>query len=303
MLLLIRLCILQVLYILTSASSMPLPFTRQLSVTNPYMNGNDVIIVQNLLIRDDAVDSQLTCDGVYGYDTETATKNFQRAHQLKVSGVLDSATAQLLLDLHSNDKIKDTGFTAASMGYLYKLYIPVYNNRSIETYATLYDGNNKELLTFRVRTHGHRDDGTASTWPDFGSTPGDIGCNEFTSSCATVTGLIEVDLNSPEPDPNLYGPYPVNRFVRGLDGNSKFLQPNIRDGILLHTGNWSTAEQSWDNSKDMPNSSGCIHAHPNDVEKIYKLLLSLGVVVNNNTFSGKNYPYKPQGIAVVSRID
>lgn len=36
----------------------------------------------------------------------------------------------------------------------------------------------------------------------------------------TVTGLIEVDLNSPEPDPASYGPWPVNRFVHGLDGNA-----------------------------------------------------------------------------------
>ena len=36
----------------------------------------------------------------------------------------------------------------------------------------------------------------------------------------TVTGLIEVDLNSPEPNPQAYGPWPVNRFVHGLDGNA-----------------------------------------------------------------------------------
>lgn len=36
----------------------------------------------------------------------------------------------------------------------------------------------------------------------------------------TVTGLVEVDLNSPEPDPASYGPWPVNRFVHGLDGNA-----------------------------------------------------------------------------------
>ncbi len=53
----------------------------------------------------------------------------------------------------------------------------------------------------------------------------------------------------------------------------------------------------------MPDSSGCVHAHPSDVERIYKLLLSLGVKVNENPFSGKNYPFKPQGIAVVELID
>lgn len=54
---------------------------------------------------------------------------------------------------------------------------------------------------------------------------------------------------------------------------------------------------------DMPNSSGCIHAHPEDVEAIYKILVGLGVKVNDNTFSGKNYPYKPQGVGVIELID
>jgi hypothetical protein len=35
------------------------------------------------------------------------------------------------------------------------------------------------------------------------------------------------------------------------------------------------------------------------VEKIYKELLALGVVVNENPFSGRNYPFSPQGIAVI----
>ena len=47
----------------------------------------------------------------------------------------------------------------------------------------------------------YRDDGSNAPWPDFGN--GDVGLNQFTSSGATVTGLIEVDLNTPEPDPDL----------------------------------------------------------------------------------------------------
>lgn len=101
-----------------------------------------------------------------------------------------------------------------------------------------------------------------------------------------------------------YGPWPVNRFVRGLDGNALTLLPNIRDGILLHTGNWNTASTGpWLPSEDMPNSSGCIHSHPESVQKIYETLIAQGVVVNPNTYSGKNYPYKPQGIAVIEYID
>jgi hypothetical protein len=52
--------------------------------------------------------------------------------------------------------------------------------------------------------------------------------------------------------------------------------PNIRDGLLLHTGNWTTSEVDWKPSKDMPNSSGCVHAHPSDVERIYTILTGLG---------------------------
>lgn len=62
------------------------------------------------------------------------------------------------------------------------------------------------------------------------------------------------------------------------------------------------AQVDWNPSKDMPNSSGCVHAHPSDVEQIYHLLLAQGVVVRENPFSGKNYPYKPQGIAVVELV-
>lgn len=284
-----------------SAAAMPLPFTRELTVTSPMQQGNDVIIAQQLLNREQAVSPSLNVDGIFGNDCARATKQFQSVVGLKETGTVDSVTAQKLLDLHSADGIKDTGFTAASMGYLYKLYIPVHNNRSVETTARLFDKNNKELLSFRVRTHGYRNDGSHASWPDFGN--GDIGLTQLYSNGDTMTGLIEVDLNSPEPDPTSYGPYPVNRFVRGLDGNAQFMLPNIRDGILLHTGNWTTSSKTWDSSMDMPNSSGCIHAHPEDIEAVYKLLVSNGVVVNNNPFSGKNYPYKPQGIAVIELID
>lgn len=195
--------------------------------------------------------------------------------------------------------VKDSGFTAASMGYLYKFFIPVYSNRSIETAGVLYDAENRILLTFPVRTHGHRDDGTDADWPDMGN--GDVGLNEFSSNGATVTGIVEVDLNSPEPDPAVYGPWPVNRVVRGLEGNAAFLLPNIRDGILIHTGNWTSG--GYTPASTMPNSAGCMHAHPEHVERIYKALVREGVVVNDNTFSGKNYPYKPQGIAVIELQD
>lgn len=143
------------------------------------------------------------------------------------------------IELHSADGVKDSGFTAASRGYLYKFFIPVYTNRSIESSGSLYDAQNNLIMTFPVRTHGHRDEGSPSApWPDFGN--GDYGLNQFTSNGATTTGLVEMDLNSPEPDPAMYGPWPVNRVVRGLEGNAAFLLPYIRDGQLIHTGFYSS---------------------------------------------------------------
>lgn len=204
------------------AGSMPPPFTRELKLTTPYQTGSDVTIAQNLLLRDSAVDKSLKTNGIYDEPSAAATTSFQKAHSLSATGVLDSPTATLLMNLHSADGYKDSGFTADSMGYLYKVHIPVHQNRSIETTATLFDKNNKQLLQFRVRTHGKRSDGTAAAWPDYGTVPGDYGYTEYGSSGNTVTGLIEIDLNTPEPDPQVYGPWNVNRFVRGLDGNAKF---------------------------------------------------------------------------------
>lgn len=281
-----------------AAADMPLPFYRELKLSSPEMTGSDVIIAQNLLLRDSAV-AAFDPNGVFSESSDQATRNFQAAHGLTADGLLGEETAALLLDLHSADGVKDTGFTAASMGYIYKFFIPVYKNRSIETAGVLYDKHNNILLTFPVRTHGHRDDGSDAEWPDMGN--GDYGLNQFSSNGATVTGIVEVDLNSPEPDPALYGPWPVNRVVRGLEGNAAFLLPNIRDGILIHTGNWTSG--GYTPFTNMPNSAGCMHSHPEHVERIYQALVREGVVVNDNTFSGKNYPYKPQGIAVIEQQD
>jgi hypothetical protein len=219
---------------------------------------------------------------------------------LAASGNVDADSATALLLLYSDDGIRDTGFTARSMGYKYKLVVTCSANRSIEHTAQLFDADNALLHAFTVRTHGHRDHDPIIPWPDFGDN--DVGLNQFSSNGATVTGVIEIDLNTPEPDPRLYGPYPVNRLVRGLKGNAAFLLPNIRDGQLLHTGNWTTSEHVWTPEQPMPNSEGCIHAHPADVQRISELLASIGVVANPNPFSGKQYPFAPQGIAVVQQI-
>ena len=232
-------------------AEMPLPFYRELKLESPPMTGSDVTIFQNLVQRSAAV-SSYDANGIFEESSDQATRDFQTANGMEATGIVDEETATLLLQLHSADGVKDTGFTAASMGYLYKIFVPVYKNRSIETAGVLYDKNNKIILTFPVRTHGHRDDGSSEDWPDMGN--GDYGLNQFTSNGATVTGIVEVDLNSPEPDPALYGPWPVNRVVRGLEGNAAFLLPYIRDGILLHTGNWTSAGYTPEST--MPNSAG-----------------------------------------------
>lgn len=182
--------------IFTAMAAMPLPFYRELSLQSPPLSGDDVKIAQTLLNRNNAVIPKIFVNGVFDEASSAATKQFQDVVGLKATGAVDDTTAQKLLEFHSADGVKDTGFTAASKGYLYKLYVPVHNNRSIETTAILFDKDNNELLQFTVRTHGHREDGTAAAWPDFGN--GDFGLNEFTEDGMSVTGVIELDLNSPE---------------------------------------------------------------------------------------------------------
>jgi hypothetical protein len=161
-------------------AAMPSPFYRELYVTNPVMTGNDVLIAQTLLKRDAAVDPKFVASGKFSSDSGKATSDFQAANNLPATGILDSASAQALLDLHCVDLFSDCGFTAPSWVYLQKSPIHVNNNRSVETTSTLFDANNKVLLKFKTRTHGHRADGTDEPWPDYGN--GDEGLNQFTSN-------------------------------------------------------------------------------------------------------------------------
>jgi len=266
------------------AKGMPLPFTREL-YPNQDLNGTDVFIAQNLINRSPYVNPSipLTCN----YDTETVTavSQFQKGNSLTISGIFDIPTANLLLSLHTYDGYKDNG--TIPPGYKYKVYIPVHANRSIETNATLFDNKMNVLLSFTVRAHGQ--DCTSTGEP----------LNQFSGDGETPTGLSTFDLNSPEPDPISYGPYPINRFVQGLEGNALFLISNIRDGILLHTGQWP----DWQPPMPMPNSEGCVHTYPNNVFMIWQILVSMGVQVRNNTFGKLPYPYKAQGIVSVEQID
>ena len=86
-------------------ADMPLPWTRELALTSPTMTGNDVIIFQNLIIRDASVSAvgAGTSVGVYDAAAARATVLFQEANGLKGTGVFDETTAQLVLAQHSAD--------------------------------------------------------------------------------------------------------------------------------------------------------------------------------------------------------
>jgi hypothetical protein len=49
-----------------SNDEMPLPFYREIYVTTPIMMGNDVIIAQTLLNRDNGVNPKISVDGQFG---------------------------------------------------------------------------------------------------------------------------------------------------------------------------------------------------------------------------------------------
>lgn len=215
-----------------------------------------------------------------------------------MDGIFGPDTAKAAMRHLAPDDYKDDGEPAAASGYLYKIVIPVHRNRSIQSIGTLYAGNGTALLTFHARAHGYNADGLPRPWPNFNNSDG--GLTQFAPNGNTVTGLMEADLNTPEPEPKLYGPYPVNRAVKGLRGNAAYLVPGLRNGLLLHTGEWP----GWAAPMAMPNSEGCIHSWPEDIDAIQRTLQKeLGVVAHNNTGGALPYPYKCQGLLSVYLVD
>lgn len=193
-------------------AAMPQPFTRQLSLQTPFMNGSDVLILQWLVNRSPFVQGNITKDGNYGTQTAGAVKAFQAGNNMYVAlpdllirrvvkwspfadpllclareyrvrlptarlrsatGIFDVPTANLLLALHSYDGYKDDGTILP--GFLYKVYVPVSQNRSVEPLASLYDSSLNLLMQFRVRLHG-QDDANGNA------------LNQFSSSGSTPTG-------------------------------------------------------------------------------------------------------------------
>jgi len=267
--------------VLSVSQEWPCPFSRLLRFESPPLSGDDVTILQSLLARGGF---SVKISGTFDETTRDAVRKLQAKYHIDVDGECGVVCCTTVLDHYLDDHYKDDG--TILRGYKYKVHVPVYRNRSIETVGKLYDRKMNLLHTFPARTHGQDNpDGSAMNMLcGYGSTP---------------TGLMTFDLNSPEDDPVDYGPYPVNRAVQGLQGNSAIVISEVRDGILLHTGEWS----NWNDTMPMPNSHGCIHSHPSDIKHIWELLLSIGVQVRNNTFGKLPYPYPPQGLLSVEQID
>jgi len=285
------------------------PFSRSLFLTSPPMQGSDVYILQRIIPR--ALDvlpvpPQVPTSGTFDNATALAVAAFQRLYFHPPTGNLDPTTAKVLLQECSDDGYKEDYAPARAYGaqYRYKVVVPVYRNRSIETTGSLFDKNGTLLLNFTAHAHGH-DPNSSNPWPDYDSY-GD-GLSLFASDGNTPTGLMEFDLNTPEDDPKLYGPYPINRVVSGLRGIAEIVLAQspasthfIRSGILLHTGEWP----GWVAPMRMPNSAGCIHSWPQSIDAIQQILQNrLGVVAHQNTNGAVAYPYTPQGLLSVYQVD
>lgn len=282
----------------TAAAPMPAPFTRVLALADPCMNGTDVGLVQLLVARA----APLPPHARWCYDAPTAAgvAAFQAAHALPPSGALDAPTAALALTVLGPDRWRDNDTAPAALGYKYKVRVDVHANRSVEGTATLFAGNGSALFSWRARAHGADVAGTDPPWPSFSDCCD--GATQFGRNGNTPSGLMSFDLNSPEDDATEFGPFPVNRAVQGLEGNAAFSLPLLRDGILMHTGDWAN-HSAWRPGDDMPNSLGCIHAWPEAVERVWRALVALGVAVRPNTGGARPYPYEPQGLLAVQVVD
>eukprot|EP01086_Lenisia_limosa_P016103 TRINITY_DN5665_c0_g1_i1.p1 TRINITY_DN5665_c0_g1~~TRINITY_DN5665_c0_g1_i1.p1 ORF type:complete len:277 (-),score=36.25 TRINITY_DN5665_c0_g1_i1:5-760(-) len=219
----------------------------------------------------------------YDHTTATAVVQFNSDYGLEQEG-LHAAAQSLLLDLAPIDSYIDAGGHLPSP-YKYKVLVTVCEDRTIQPIAKLLNSTGHVIHSFRARLKGQSDSNGRSI-------------SEFGSDGDTPTGLYLFDLNSPEGDDDLYGPYPVNRATDGLAGNAAiaYKSGGPRSGILLHTGSWDKS-----GSDTMEDSHGCIHAHQDDIRTIWKKLVALGVEVRENPFGTRPYPFAPQGLLSVQR--
>jgi peptidoglycan hydrolase-like protein with peptidoglycan-binding domain len=96
------------------------PFQRVLDLQKPPLTGNDVFILQSLLLRLPQL-SGFSATGRFDAGTAAAVATFQSVSGLPPTGSLDAATAAHILLKLSSDGYKDDGKTAGSQGYLYKV--------------------------------------------------------------------------------------------------------------------------------------------------------------------------------------
>jgi hypothetical protein len=265
--------------ILVAADYIP-PFTADLHVGD---SGHAVTVLQIFLSRAPSTKGNLAITGTLDSPTAAALVAYQSSVGLTPScspaPCADEKTQNALYSAYQFDHYKDDLKAPLPAGIKYKVHIPVHRDRTIEVQATLYNASMDVLRVFTVRAHGQQN------------------FTEFASDGNTPSGLSYFDLNSPEDDPDDYGPYPVNRATVGIAGNAAVLIPNVRNGILMHTGNWT--QQS-----PMPNSHGCVHAHIEDIYAVWQLLVNeCGVEVRPNPFGKLPYPYVPQGLLSIECVD
>ena len=140
------------------AQTMPLPFVRILKVATPVLAGKDVTTLQNLLLRSrSTTDLQVTDN--YDQQTGDAVSAFQQYVGLPSDGIFGPNTAASVL-YHLSADGYDGSFDhplPANASVLYKVLIPVHQNRSIESIGHLMDPEGVILLNFTARLHGHND--------------------------------------------------------------------------------------------------------------------------------------------------
>ena len=133
----------------------------------PFMTGDDVFILQNMLMRVPA--ANVTPSGFYDDSTAAAVFSFKRTRGIiPVNDVFDALAAAGALQSLAADGYVDDGAPPSASGHLYKVVIPVHANRSIETMATLQAANGSAVFSFTVRAHGI-DTPPSPPWPYFNS--------------------------------------------------------------------------------------------------------------------------------------
>lgn len=276
-----------------SCTAMPLPWTDAL---RKGATGTGVMMLQQMLARQPGITAPLNATGTFDDATEGAVRIAQAANGLEVDGIVGEQTALSVLATLAADGYRDDGKPPSASGHMFKILFVVPRNRSVQVDGSLIAANGSTVFRFGARLHGVNagDSGDdvgcpPAAWPAWSNT---VGLNQFSPCGNTPTGLALADLNSPEDEPDKYGPYPVVRMVQGLRGNAKFLVPHVRDGILVHTGKWP----GWSPGQTLPNSEGCVHAEPESIHSISEILQSMGVKANKNSGGVLPYPYVPQGL-------